>query len=210
MQRIACLLVRHGANLEYCDIALRNTLFWVGGHMMELLLLLLLLLQVVYNNNRDLAYFILQCGARVRPWSWLQAQHLPEPLRQDRLLVTSHLQCVLNNVNFDIINESMIPGEHDHQRLQPAPEAGALGRGECEVGPRVRWGHVSRVTCACCRHVLSRCVGGRSILARIDRLPCQPELRNIIRCESALYCFVILQSGPCIYLDNLVLSPCTF
>ena len=90
MQRIACLLVRHGANLEYCDIALRNTLFWVGAHKTELLLLLLLLLlQVVYNNNRDLAYFILQCGARVRPWSWLQAQHLPEPLRQDRLLVTS-------------------------------------------------------------------------------------------------------------------------
>ena len=34
-QRIACQLVTHGANLEYQDIALRNTLFWA-----------------VYNNNR--------------------------------------------------------------------------------------------------------------------------------------------------------------
>ena len=59
------------------------------GAAVATVVLLLLLLQVVYNNNRDLAYFILQCGARVRPWSWLQAQHLPEPLRQDRLLVTS-------------------------------------------------------------------------------------------------------------------------
>ena len=32
---IACQLVTHGANLEYQDIALRNTLFWA-----------------VYNNNR--------------------------------------------------------------------------------------------------------------------------------------------------------------
>ena len=34
-RRIACQLVIHGANLEYQDIALRNTLFWA-----------------VYNNNR--------------------------------------------------------------------------------------------------------------------------------------------------------------
>ena len=83
------------------------------------------------------------------------------------------------DVNYDIINESIIPGEHDHQCLEPAPEAGSLGRRECEVRSRYRWVHVSRLTC--CRHVLSRCVGGRSILARIDRLPCQPDLRNIIR-----------------------------
>lgn len=42
---------------------------------------------MVYNNNRDLAYFIIQCGARLRPWSWLQSKHLPEPLRQDKLLL---------------------------------------------------------------------------------------------------------------------------
>ena len=41
----------------------------------------------MYNNNRDLAYFIIQCGARVRPWSWMESQHLPEPLRQDKLLL---------------------------------------------------------------------------------------------------------------------------
>ena len=60
---------------------------------------MLLLLQVVYNNNRDLAYFILQCGARVRPWSWLQAQHLPEPLRQDRLLVTCSYIVLIPQIN---------------------------------------------------------------------------------------------------------------
>ena len=68
-QKIASMLVTHGANLEYKDIALRNTLFWV-----------------VYNNNRDLAYFIIQCGARLRPWSWMDEQFLPEQMKQDKLL----------------------------------------------------------------------------------------------------------------------------
>ena len=68
-QKIASLLVIHGANLEYKDIALRNTLFWV-----------------VYNNNRDLAYFIIQCGAKVMPWSWMDQQFLPEQMKQDKLL----------------------------------------------------------------------------------------------------------------------------
>ena len=68
-QKIASLLVIHGANLEYKDIALRNTLFWV-----------------VYNNNRDLAYFIIQCGATMRPWSWVDQQFLPEQMKQDKLL----------------------------------------------------------------------------------------------------------------------------
>ena len=56
------------------------------------------------------------------------------------------------DVNYDIINESIIPGEHDHQCLEPAPEAGSLGRGECEVRSRHRWVHVSRVPAAdtCC------------------------------------------------------------
>ena len=68
-QKIASLLVIHGANLEYKDIALRNTLFWV-----------------VYNNNRDLAYFIIQCGAKMMPWSWMDQQFLPEQMKQDKLL----------------------------------------------------------------------------------------------------------------------------
>eukprot|EP00090_Calanus_glacialis_P038484 TRINITY_DN67135_c0_g1_i1.p1 TRINITY_DN67135_c0_g1~~TRINITY_DN67135_c0_g1_i1.p1 ORF type:complete len:231 (-),score=70.18 TRINITY_DN67135_c0_g1_i1:55-714(-) len=68
-QKVASLLVMHGANLEYKDIALRNTLFWV-----------------VYNNNRDLAYFIIQCGARMKPWSWMDHQFLPEQMKQDKLL----------------------------------------------------------------------------------------------------------------------------
>ena len=55
-KKIASLLVAHGANLEYQDIALRsllsssssslnprNTLFWV-----------------IYNNSRELAYFVIQ------------------------------------------------------------------------------------------------------------------------------------------------------
>ena len=56
-QSIACLLVVHGANLEYEDIALRNTLFWT-----------------VYNNNPALAQLVVQCGIRVRPWSWVDIQ----------------------------------------------------------------------------------------------------------------------------------------
>ena len=68
-QKIASLLVAHGANLEYQDIALRNTLFWV-----------------VYNNSRHLAYFVIQCGARLRPWSWIDREHLPEQMKQDKLL----------------------------------------------------------------------------------------------------------------------------
>jgi len=125
-QRIACHLVVHGANLEYQDIALRNTLFWV-----------------VYNNNRDLAYFIIQCGARVRPWSWMESQHLPEPLRQDKLLLNMIRSASRQPQKLVLICVNSV------------------------------------------RKVLSECEGGRSIVNRIDKLPCQAELKKIVRFECA-------------------------
>ena len=63
-QAIASLLVSHGANLEYQDLALRITLFWV-----------------VYNNSRDLAYLLLQAGAKMKPWSWAAQEYLPQNLK---------------------------------------------------------------------------------------------------------------------------------
>ena len=42
----------------------RNTLFWV-----------------VYNNSRDLAYHIIQSGARIQPWSWVEKEYLPQQIR---------------------------------------------------------------------------------------------------------------------------------
>ena len=125
-QKIACHLVIHGANLEYQDIALRNTLFWV-----------------VYNNNRDLAYFIIQCGARVRPWSWVEPSHLPEPLRQDKLLLNMIVSA---------------------------------------------WSQPQKLGLICIRSVrktLSERQGGRSILSAIDRLPCDQDLRRMVRFECA-------------------------
>ena len=125
-QKIACHLVIHGANLEYQDIALRNTLFWV-----------------VYNNNRDLAYFIIQCGARVRPWSWVQPGHLPEPLRQDKLLLNMIVSA---------------------------------------------WSQPQKLGLICIRSVrktLSEREGGRSILSAIERLPCEPDLKRMVRFECA-------------------------
>ena len=125
-QKIACHLVTHGANLEYQDIALRNTLFWV-----------------VYNNNRDLAYFIIQCGARVRPWSWVQPSHLPQPLKQDKLLLNMIVSA---------------------------------------------WSQPQKLGLICIRSVrqtLSERCGGRSILCAIDKLPCDPDLKRMVRFECA-------------------------
>ena len=42
----------------------RNTLYWV-----------------VYNNSRELAYYVIQCGARLRPWSWMEREHLPQQIK---------------------------------------------------------------------------------------------------------------------------------
>ena len=98
---------------------------------------------MVYNNNRDLAYFIIQCGARVKPWSWMQCQYLPEPLKQDKVLL------------------NMI------QVASSQPQKLIL---MC----------VNTV-----RRVLSRCEEGRSIMTRIDKLPCHPEIKKIVRFECA-------------------------
>ena len=42
----------------------RNILYWV-----------------VYNNSRELAYYVIQCGARLRPWSWMEREHLPQQIK---------------------------------------------------------------------------------------------------------------------------------
>ena len=73
----------------------------------------------------------------------MQSQHLPEPLRQDKLLL------------------NMI------QAASSQPQKLVL---MC----------VNTV-----RRLLSRCEGGRSILARIDKLPCHPEIKKIARFECA-------------------------
>jgi hypothetical protein len=53
-------LVSHGANLEYADHALRNALYWS-----------------VYHGNGEITMFLLESGARVRPWTWLEMEALP-------------------------------------------------------------------------------------------------------------------------------------
>merc|ERR550517_1404650 len=110
-KKIASLLVAHGANLEYQDIALRNTLFWV-----------------VYNNSRELAYFVIQCGARLKPWSWIDRENLPENMKQEKLLLIS----------------------------------------VCQI-----------------RRQLSKAAGGRSILPRVDKLRLDPDLKKVLKFESA-------------------------
>ncbi|XP_023333296.1 uncharacterized protein LOC111705088 [Eurytemora carolleeae] len=125
-KEIASLLVTHGANLEYRDRALRNTLFWV-----------------VYNNSRDLAYHIIQSGARIQPWSWVEKEYLPQQIRQDRLLT-------------DLIDSS-----------SSQPQKLVL------------------ITICRIRYILSRSVGGKSILKRIEELPVGLEIKKILRLESA-------------------------
>ena len=111
------------------------------------------------------------------------------------------------DVNYDIINESIIPGEHDHQCLEPAPEAGALGRGECEVWPRVRYGHVSGVDTCDVFLLQTRAVpvcGGPQHPGQ-DRqaaLPAGPQEHHQVRVGrdvgAVTLCVLILQSSICI------------
>ena len=53
-------LIRHGANVNYHDHALRNALYWS-----------------VYYNCPEIALYLLEAGAEVRPWSWIQEDALP-------------------------------------------------------------------------------------------------------------------------------------
>ena len=60
------MLVRHGANLEYVDHALRNALYWS-----------------VYNCCGEITTFLLDCGAKVKPWSWIADEALPASFTED-------------------------------------------------------------------------------------------------------------------------------
>ena len=60
------MLVRHGANLEYVDHALRNALYWS-----------------VYNCCGEITTFLLDCGAKVKPWSWIGDEALPASFTED-------------------------------------------------------------------------------------------------------------------------------
>lgn len=60
------LLIRHGANLEYVDHALRNALYWS-----------------VYNCCGEITAFLLNVGARVKPWSWIADEALPASFLED-------------------------------------------------------------------------------------------------------------------------------
>lgn len=60
------MLMRHGANLEYVDHALRNALYWS-----------------VYNCCGEIAVFLLDSGARVKPWSWIADEALPASFIED-------------------------------------------------------------------------------------------------------------------------------
>lgn len=63
------MLVRHGANLEYVDHALRNALYWS-----------------VYNCCGEIAVFLLDCGAVVKPWSWIADEALPTSFLEDPVI----------------------------------------------------------------------------------------------------------------------------
>lgn len=60
------MLLRHGANLEYVDHALRNALYWS-----------------VYNCCSEITLFLLDCGAQVKPWTWIADEALPASFIED-------------------------------------------------------------------------------------------------------------------------------
>lgn len=53
-------LIKHGANVNYYDHALRNALYWS-----------------VYSCATDITLFLLNAGAVTKPWSWLEDDSLP-------------------------------------------------------------------------------------------------------------------------------------
>jgi hypothetical protein len=60
------ILIRHGANLEFVDHALRNALYWS-----------------VYNCCGEIAVFLIDCGALVKPWTWISDDALPASFLED-------------------------------------------------------------------------------------------------------------------------------
>lgn len=64
-------LVCHGANLEYVDHALRNALYWS-----------------VYSACAEITVFLLEAGARAKPWSWLEDEALPVSILEDSFCVS--------------------------------------------------------------------------------------------------------------------------
>ena len=58
--------MNHGANLDYEDHALRNALYWT-----------------IYNACGDMTVFLLKAGAKVRKWSWLEDEGLPEQMWEE-------------------------------------------------------------------------------------------------------------------------------
>ena len=59
-------LIRHGANVNYTDHALRNALYWS-----------------MYYCCPDITLFLMDAGAQVKPWSWLDDDALPTNFTND-------------------------------------------------------------------------------------------------------------------------------
>ena len=148
----------HGANLEYQDIALRNTLFWAVYNNNRYIDNNNMIMKKI-NNIRELAMFLIQCGARVRPWSWLQTSNLPEPLRRDAKLQVRDFYSVC---------------------LQCFVCLQDLIRSASSRPPSLALMAVTRV-----RAGLVRGAGGRSLLASIERLPCESAVKRILRFDGA-------------------------
>ena len=92
-REIAKYLIRHGANVNYQDHALRNALYWaVSNNVFDNFAYIMstniaAYLMTLYNNVKlyfqvygcapELALFLLDAGATVKPYSWLQDDALP-------------------------------------------------------------------------------------------------------------------------------------
>ena len=59
-------LCSHGANLDFVDHALRNAIYWA-----------------IYNGSGDTAVFLMEAGAKVKPWVWLEDEALPLTVTED-------------------------------------------------------------------------------------------------------------------------------
>ena len=82
------------------------------------------------------------------------------------------------------------PPQHDHQRHLSASETGSPLCDHCQVCLVFVNLNISTFSgnywkFLSFRRELSKCVGGRSILDRIDKLPCHQDLRKIVKFECA-------------------------